>query len=528
MQIKSMPTVIFFASLFVFTMGLSSQEIIGFDSRFYLFVQEMLRSGIRFFPETYHHPYPDYSASSTILIYVFALFWGGLNKCVAVFPTAIMAALTVTFTYLIGSLRNKHWGYCAAMMMLLTYFFVKSARAISLDMYSVLATTICFYLIYSADKENKRDRARWIYFFFIVGFIFRGPIGLVIPAGVVSVYYAINRNFKALFVKGVMAFLLLCLCTAVLLSLAFYVGGDGFMHDVLRMQVLGRMNNPYLPIYFYWTSSLTNYALSYLFSLLIIGIAAYHVYIDGDFFDENTLFLWQLLGWMMVILIGMSVPDDKKVRYILPMVPAIALIATYPFAAPSQYYFVILRRLFRNLFFIFPSIFLLATIFFQYYLRLNFVNHMLFFLLMQIINAIIFYGIDVQTLREKVVITIAASCFIFAMITIIEPIQLQMDKAREFVLATESSRTQAKSALVFYRESPDGLPIKYLIYKTSSDDPVFIQDADSLMRLAQPVYVVTSESNYLELSENIRKHFRVVARDVMGHVRVVVLIQILK
>lgn len=522
--------IIFFASLLLFTCGLSTQEIIGFDSRFYLFAQEMLRYGMGFFPETYHHPYPDYPASSTVMVYLFSHLFGGLNKLIAVLPTAIMAALTVSFTSLIGSLHNKHWGYCAAMMVLLTSAFVKSARAMSLDMYPVLMCTICFYLIYSADIKNKPRRTIWIYPLLLLGFIFRGPIGLVMPAGIIFSYYAINKNWRSLFLKSTVAFLLLCFCTAALLLLAYHVGGDSFMHDVMRMEVLGRIDNPYLPRYFYWTNSFGSYALSYPLAWLVLFFAAYYAY-RKDFFADK-IFLLQLFGWMMVILIGMSVPDDKKVRYILPMVPAIALLAAYPFVAPlSQRYFVSLRTFLRKIFLVFPLIFLILTIITQYYLdqhlsiNIDFDSIMNVFLLLQIASSAASYFISSLELREKIVISIAAFCFIFATITIIEPIQLHIDKARDFVLATELSRIETKSRLIFYKESPDGLPIKYLINKMSDDQPGFIQDLQELLRVTEPAYFVTSESNYVELTKNMAVRFRVIASDTMGHVRVVVFVK---
>ena len=58
---------IFAVSLFIFTWNVSTQEVIGFESRFYLFALEMWRHGLSWFPTTYHKPYPDYPVTSTIL-----------------------------------------------------------------------------------------------------------------------------------------------------------------------------------------------------------------------------------------------------------------------------------------------------------------------------------------------------------------------------------------------------------------------------------------------------------------------------
>ncbi len=51
--------IIFFTGLLLFTIGLPHQEIIGFESRFYLFALEMWRHGVSGFPTTYQNSYPD-------------------------------------------------------------------------------------------------------------------------------------------------------------------------------------------------------------------------------------------------------------------------------------------------------------------------------------------------------------------------------------------------------------------------------------------------------------------------------------
>ncbi len=63
-------------ALLLFLAGVYQQAAIGFDSRFVLFAQEMLRHGPGFFPTTYGEPYPDYSAFSTLLVWLFALPFG--------------------------------------------------------------------------------------------------------------------------------------------------------------------------------------------------------------------------------------------------------------------------------------------------------------------------------------------------------------------------------------------------------------------------------------------------------------------
>jgi 4-amino-4-deoxy-L-arabinose transferase-like glycosyltransferase len=522
--------VLFFSSLILFTWGLSAQEIFGFDSRFYLFVQEMWRYGASWFPLTYHQPYPDYPASSTFLIYLCALALGTVNKFVVVLPTAILAAATLTITYLIGAMHSKRWGLCAVLFMFLTITFLRSARSISLDMYPTVITACCFYLIYSADFTHTYRRLVWIYPLLILGFAFRGPIGLVMPTGVICSYYFLNRNVGRLVVTGFTALMLLMACTAVLLALAYHTGGDTFLWNVLRMEVLGRINNHYLPRYFYFTDSLMSYALAYPVALLVFPGLIYYFCITREHSAEMKLNA-RLLGWVMVLLIGMSIPDDKKVRYVLPVLPALALIAAYPFIAPpSQKYFAALRWIMTRFFLILPLVLLMAFTYVYFFANKYSVNvgfHFVyvfgFFALLQVMNIWIFCRENkTASLREPALLGSAALCVSISYLTVVEPVELYIDRARDFVVSTEALRKQQHSRLVFYREKPDGLPIKYLINMPDAEQPVFIRNQNELLGYSGPAFFVTSKSYFNDLPEDIAHNYRIITNDTLGHVPVVV------
>lgn len=523
------PAGLFFASFLFFTWGLGNEEIIGFESRFYYFALEMWRSGFTWFPTTYHHPYPDYPVTSTLLINIFAKIYGGLNKFVAVLPSAIAASLTVSLTYMIGALYSKRWGIFAVFFMILTIAFLRNARSIALDMYPTLATACCFYIIHSANLLKKKNRAFWIYLFLIFGFAFRGPIGLIIPAGVICTYYVLDKDYKRFFFTGVMAFLLLFLCLIILLTLAHHVGGNAFLLDVLHMEAFGRIDNAYLPFYFYFVNSFTSYALSYPIAwLVLIGLYQY----TKRPYSPELKFLIKLAGWALVILLGMSIPGDKKIRYILPMTPAIALIAAYLFITPNkEKFFKIIQEILVKLFLYLPAIFLLGTELVFHYAKVNkfFFQiaywHVAFILIaMQLFSFLIVYQyIDKKKLLELLLAMMATFTVMYIYLFVIEPVELYFDRAHDFVAAVEDERLKKHAILVFYKEKPDGLPIKYLLNAPREEKPIFVNDANQLSNFSQPVFVVTSVSYFVDLPNSIKSKFRIVATDMLGHVKVIVL-----
>jgi 4-amino-4-deoxy-L-arabinose transferase-like glycosyltransferase len=521
---------IFCLSLILFTWGVNSQEVIGFESRFYLFALEMWHYGVNWFPTAYHRLYPDYPSTSTFLIYLTANFLGVMNRLAAVLPSAIAAALTMAMTYLIGALQSKRWGLYAVFFLLLTTLFLKSARSITLDMYITFITASCFYVIYSADVKNNHSREWFIYPLLLLGFAFRGPIGLILPTGVICVYYLLDKNFKHLFFSGVLAFLILLVSTLLLLMVANTYGSNEFEQSVLRMEIIGRMQKSYLPAFFYFKTSIREYAISFPLALMVcVGILYYQQRLHHH--TAKLKLLLKLVGWMIIILIGMSIPGDKKIRYILPMMPAVALIASYPMIAPtSERYFSLLRWLLIRLFLITPVILFIALRWILFYANQHFLSFDIHYLLVTQMLFCLFAGGFLAFIlfqkrhqwRDGCVLFIATLSFVMSYVMVAEPMMQYLDKTRVFVVKSEEWRRQAHAGLVFYKEQPDGLPIKYLINMPVEGMPVFIDNEKDLLMYRYQAFFVTSEFYFDRLSPAAKLQFREITRNKIGHVPVVI------
>lgn len=568
---------LFITSLMLFTWGLSTQEIIGFDSRFYLFAEEMWQNGFTWFPTTYSAPYPDYPVTSTLLIYLSAKCFGTLNKFTAVFPTALASAITIVLTYLIGCLHSRRLGYLGVLFLFLTFCFIKSARGISLDMYPTCLTAACFYLVYSADILKRPKRVYWAFPLMMLSFAFRGPIGVVIPAGVVCIYYLLDLRIRAFFLGGFAALLILIAGSTSLLAIAYHVGGLDFVSFVLNRQFLGRMNNEFQPFYFYFVYGLNNYAMSLPVAfLMLVGFLYERFYLRHRI--PSASFFLKLTGWLLVILFGMCVPADKKIRYVLPMVPAAALMAAYLFTFDwREKYFAILAAIMRRFFFYLPLLLCLMLEFGYFYNQTHFsffnppyLGLAVFLLVMQAVNFLIVIMPFALRSAKRVskgngkthdcsyfetvlctssvrtddpqaslvadtpfsrcslpLLTIAAASFFATYLFFIEPLELHIERSQAFVVAMEKIRADDKAQLVFYQEHPDGLPIKYLIHMTpdarTQTDFQFTDIFASIVAMKGPVFIVMSESAYLRLSQEEKKSVSFVGKDRIGHRKVVVL-----
>jgi 4-amino-4-deoxy-L-arabinose transferase-like glycosyltransferase len=510
---------LFCGALFLFTVGLGGQEIIGFEARFYLFALEMWRHGVSLFPTTYGTYYPDYPVTATLIIYGAAKLFGGLSKFVAVLPTATAAAVTLTVTYLIGALHARSFAWIAALLMLMTNTFVMEARTISPDQYIAMVTALSFYLLYSASMLGKKPRWRWLPLLFTFGFFIRGPIGLVVPAGTACVFYLAQKNLKLFFLMGVMALITLCVCSAVLFAMAYHAGGMPFVFDVLRMQVLGRMQDASLPWYFYFTESLGAYALTYPLALLVaLGVVQ-------RYGAERKLML-VLMGWALVILIGLSIPAGKKIRYILAIVPALSLLAAFIFSGSTkQWYLQLLRKGLRILFLFLPALCFTGTCVLYYAARRRgFILDISYFNIKNIFIILAGFGFLIRK-NDVLIIGVAALTFMAAYILVVEPINLTINKTRHFVVEMETLRHQKHAALVFYHQNPDALPIKYIVDMPRDEKPLFIATPEALQRFNENAFFITPPEWFAQLTPARRASFKVIYLGQVGHDNVLVFVR---
>lgn len=512
---------IFFVCILLFTWGLRYQDIIGFETRFYLFALEMWRNGFTWFPTTYGHYYPDYPVLPTFLIYLTAKTVGSLDKFAAVFPSAVAAAISVSTTYLIGALHSRRLGILAACFMLLTNIFVVEARTISPDQYVLLVTTLAFYCVYSSELLIKYKRLFFLPLLFLLGMACRGPIGFIVPAGVVSVFYILEKDPKKFFIFAILSFFTLVLGCAILFYIARMVGGDAFAQSVWDMQVANRLEDAWLPWYFYFSESVGAYAISYPLALLVLAG------LGGSLFKKHLTidarFIWKLFAWILVIMIGLSIPAGKKIRYILAITPAIALLSAMLFTIPIRnIYFNSLRLVVKFFCLFLPFFAAIVTLVAYVHLQqrqipipIFYVSAFCLFVFLQLLNFVV-HKHDVK------VIAVAAFSFVMIFILIIEPINLYLNRTRIFVTQVEFLRNTNHANLVFYHEDPDGLPIKYIANMRQAVQANFVYDVKGLKNLKGNNLVITSQEYFSELPPAIQKKVKILFKGNLGREPMVV------
>ncbi|KAA0946107.1 glycosyltransferase [Pseudomonas sp. ANT_H14] len=479
----------------LFIAGNWDQAIIGFDSRFVLFAQEMLRHGPSFFPTTYGQPYADYLATSTLFTWLLSLPLGRITSLTAWLPTAIASAIIVTLIYRLTAPYSRRWALLSIALLLLSSTFISETRSVSLDqMLAAVALTV-FYLGYAHDHFGGGKRWHWLLALLLLGFAIRGPIGLVIPTGVLCSYYLINRQWRQLFSFGLLALALLVACVGLLLLLAKLSGGEAFMQDVIRMQFLGRMDGSEgsSGVLYYFTSSLGNYALAYPLAILVL-IA---VLINGRRPSDPAL---QLLLFCaaagLIVMLGLSIPQAKKARYMLPMIPMAAIIAAYPFRGVQGRLFAWLRGLMLGVWALIPTLLIGALLMARHRFPEQLNSLGLVFTVLAVLQVLLL-GILLKWRWQPVG---PAFCSVLAVwstyIMVVEPLERSLYDTRTFTLGAQALIQQHPAPLVLHALGKDGKAIKFMVNLNCDRVPLFTQLPSELALVQGPAWLVMSQADF--------------------------------
>jgi len=508
-------------SLLLFTFGLWQQTFVQFETRFALFAQEMWRHGVSLYPTTYGEPYPDYPATSTILIWLFAHLCGGVTKLAAVLPTALAAAFNVMITYRLLARFSREWALLTVGFELLTLTFLAEARSISLDQMIATITLSSFYFAYTGCVDRRYAQLRWLPVLLFAGFAIRGPLGAVIPAGVVCSYFLLSAQWRRLFIFGGVAVTVLIVCWLGLLSLTTHFYGADFTRDVIHMQVAGRIEGgEHLKPWYYFTSSFGNYALAYPIAGLVVLILASQLrttqfkIFSKSLSDDPQSFLIFLIGWILVVIAGLSIPETKKVRYLLPIMPAIAALAAYPFIVHSDAYktraFKRLAGLLEILFLAMPALAAVALWFatrhahkqaLPVHLSLPWIFAWL--AVLQLVAIVIQRRLN-GSARSLGLTFSAVLCVWTLNLLVIEPIALQMHDTRNFVQQVEKLRLKIPGDLVFFRVGKDAAAIKYMVNLDSDQQPKFLTESAEVDTIPIPAYLIVDDNELSWLHTSAR------------------------
>ena len=262
----------------------------------------------------------------------------GVNALAARVPSAAAAfllALSVFFFMGAAAGERELWGrfasrekkafYAASCLVLSVFFLVYSHAAVT-DMTLTLFITLSLFSFYLAAAKGRRGFIYGFYFFSALAFLTKGLIGVVFPFGIALLYRVLAHGRakerqrgqgKIWSAPGVLLFLVA--------GLPWYVAeymatGDAFIRNFFIKHHLMR--------YMHVISGHTGPVYYYL-PVLALGLFPWIAYLPqgvADAFREKDSPGLFALIWLSFVLVFFSFAKTKLPDYILPAVPAAAVL----------------------------------------------------------------------------------------------------------------------------------------------------------------------------------------------------------
>jgi 4-amino-4-deoxy-L-arabinose transferase-like glycosyltransferase len=277
-----------------------------------------------------------------MMIGSFKLF--GVTEFAARLPAALSGLLTVAAVLVVAPQATRDtpqrdsfmfWSVLAAGTSLGIVVF---SRAASFDIVLTMTTTwaLVFFLLHEFEANPKLRRAflAGCYLFVGVSLLAKGLVGFVIPVGVVGLYYFLARRLPP---RSTLVSLLWGLPLALLVAGVWYVPviqrhGWLFVDQFFIQHHFARyLSNKYhhRAAFYYYLLILPLLALPWT-AFLIDGLLQARQWVRSGSTDSADDRMRRLmifaLAWILFPLLFFSVSSSKLPGYLLPVLPAVALI----------------------------------------------------------------------------------------------------------------------------------------------------------------------------------------------------------
>lgn len=254
----------------------------------------------------------------------------GVSEWSARLGPALCGVLTIAAVWWVG--REIDLSFPSLLVTATCLGLIVFSRAASFDVVVTMTTTwsLAFFLLHELNtRKNKRLLLMGFYSFVGLSLLAKGLVGIVIPFGVVGVYYLLRRRWPQ---RSVLLSLIWGVPLALAVAATWYgpvIAKQGwsfidefFVQHHFARYVSNKYHHPQ-PIYFYPVIILM-LALPWTPFLIEALVKARRWTWRGD--DNLTIVRVFSLAWLLVPIVFFSFSGSKLPGYVLPALPAAALL----------------------------------------------------------------------------------------------------------------------------------------------------------------------------------------------------------
>jgi 4-amino-4-deoxy-L-arabinose transferase-like glycosyltransferase len=251
----------------------------------------------------------------------------GINEFAVRFPGALAAIGILLFSYAMArSLFNSRAALmCAAVCATTARIFIL-ARRLPIDILLVFFLTGALFFLMRAIQKNERLRWAWVYLFIALGFLTKGPIAIVIPAGALIVWMLWSRRSRIHLYPYTGAAIFACIALP-WYALVYRTHGWTYIAAYFLSDNLGRYAGEYMGpsrnIFYYFSVYISDF---FPWSLLSLA-AIYQLWRTRK--KERPLRSLSFglpVIWCLLVFIVFSLSKNKQEYYIAPLYPAAAVV----------------------------------------------------------------------------------------------------------------------------------------------------------------------------------------------------------
>ena len=328
--------ILLFAIIIAFYLyGLGKLPLLGPDEpRYAQVAREMFLTGDLITPTLGHHTWFEKPALLYWMIAgSFKVF--GVNEWAARFGPALCGLLTIAAVWFVGREIDREqprgFAFWSVVVTASCLGLIVFSRAASFDVVITMTATwsLAFFLLYELRK--KQLHLAGFYAFVGLSLLAKGLVGIVIPFGVVGLYYVLRRKWPS---RSVTLSLFWGMPLALAVSAVWYgpvIARHGwtfidefFVQHHFARYVSNKYHHPQ-PIYFYPVIILM-LALPWT-PYLIAALAKVRSWKwRGD--DGLGIVRVFSLAWLLLPIVFFSFSGSKLPGYVLPAIPAIALLVS--------------------------------------------------------------------------------------------------------------------------------------------------------------------------------------------------------
>jgi hypothetical protein len=247
---------------------------------------------------------------------------------------------------------------------------------------------------------------------------------------------------------------------------------------------------------YYFTGSVGNYALAYPLALLVLAA----VWLTTPRQAGPALRLLQYCTAAgLIVMVGLSIPQAKKARYLLPMLPMAAIIAAYPFQVAQGRVFEWLRGLMQGLWLVVPVLLIGGLLVAQRRFPDELTTLTSILIILGVLQVIALAVLVRPRWRAQTLAFCAVLALWSVYILVFEPVERRLYDSRIFSRAAFALVQKDPAPLVLHAMGKDAKAIKFMVNIDEDFQPVFTESTQELENLQRPAWLMMDENDYRAL-----------------------------